>query len=75
MQIHCTQDLQTGAVDDTHVDSQLAAVVVDDQDADGATTSLEGLGEAGPEVGLVDDWEGLLDVALFQVLVLLSPSV
>lgn len=50
-------------MDDLHVDSELTAVVIDDEDADGATAALEGLGEAGPEVGLVDDWEGLLDIA------------
>lgn len=51
-------------MDDLHVDSELTAVVIDDEDADRATAALEGLSEAGPEVGLVDDWEGLLDIAL-----------
>ncbi len=59
--------LQAGAVDDTHVDGELATVVVENDDADGATARLKGLGETGPEVGLVDDWEGLLDVTLVCV--------
>lgn len=56
-------DLQARTVDDLHVDSELATAVVDDEDADGATAGLEGLAEAGPEVGLVDDLDGGLDVA------------
>jgi len=54
--------LQAGTVDGLHVDGELTTVIADDQDADAATTGLEGLGETGPEVGLVDDWEGLLDI-------------
>ncbi len=49
-------------MDGLHVDGELTTVIADDQDADAATTGLEGLGETGPEVGLVDDWEGLLDI-------------
>lgn len=55
--------LQAGAVDDLHVDGELLAVVVDDQDADAATARLESLGEAGVQVGLVNDRQTLLDVA------------
>lgn len=50
-------------MDDLHINSKLATVVVQDDDADGAAAGLEGLVETVPEVGLVDDWEGLLDVA------------
>ena len=49
-------------MDDLHVDGQLTAVVVDDQDADGATAGLKGAQQAGPEVGLVNDGQALLDV-------------
>lgn len=54
--------LQAGAVDDLHVNSKLAAVVIDDQDADGATAGLKGVLETRPEVGLLNDWQGLLDI-------------
>lgn len=57
--------LQTGAVDDLHVDGELATVVVEDDDTDGATARVESLVQAGPKVGLVNDWEGLLDITLF----------
>jgi len=50
-------------VDDLHVDSELAATVVEDEDTDGAATGLESLAETGIEVGLVNDGETLLDVA------------
>lgn len=55
--------LQTGAVDDLDVDGELAASIVEDKDADGATAGLKGVVEAGPEVGLVNDGQALLDVA------------
>jgi hypothetical protein len=54
--------LQSGAVDDLHVDCELATTVIDDKDTDGTTTSLEGLGEATPEIRLVNDRDGLLDI-------------
>jgi hypothetical protein len=50
-------------VKDLHVDDELAAVIVDDEDSDTATTSLEGFAKAGPEIGLIDDGEGLLNIA------------
>lgn len=46
-----------------HVDDHLAAVVLDDQHADGTAAGLEGLLQAIPQAGLVNDGEGLLDVA------------
>jgi hypothetical protein len=55
--------LQAGAVDDLHVDGHLATRVVEDQDADAATARLESVGEARPEVGLVNDGQALLDIA------------
>jgi len=50
-------------VEDLHADDELAALVIDDEDSDAATTCLEGFGEAGPEVGLIDDGKGLLNIA------------
>ena len=55
--------LQTGTVDDLHVNGKLATVVTQDQDADGASAGIEGFLEAGPEAGLVDNGDGLLDIA------------
>ena len=49
-------------MENLHVDDELAAAIIDDEDPDAATTSLEGFAEAGPEVGLIDDGEGLLDI-------------
>jgi hypothetical protein len=49
-------------VDDLHVDSELLAVVVEDKDAEAATTGLKGARETAREVGLVNDGETLLDV-------------
>jgi hypothetical protein len=63
---HWTKDgqcLQAGAVDDLHVDGELTAVVVDDEDADAATARGEGIAQAGVQVGLLSDGQGLLDVA------------
>jgi hypothetical protein len=54
--------LQRRAVGDLHVDGELAAVVAEDQDADGAAARLESLLETGPQVGLLDDGEAGLDV-------------
>jgi hypothetical protein len=50
-------------VDDLHVDGELTATIVEDQDADAATARLESLVEASVQVGLVNDRETLLDVA------------
>ena len=50
-------------MDDLHVDSELLAVVVEDEDAEAATARLEGTRKAAMEVGLVNDLETLLDVA------------
>lgn len=50
-------------MNDLAVDSKLAAVVGDDKDADRATASGEGAGEALPEAALVDDGKAGLDLA------------
>lgn len=50
-------------MDDLHVDGQLAAAVIEDEDADGAAAALKGRVEARPEVGLVNDGKVGLDVA------------
>ena len=55
--------LQTRAVDDLHVNAELAAAVVENKDANAATAGVEGSLEAVPEVGLVHDGEVLLDIA------------
>lgn len=49
-------------MDDLVVDSHLHTIVVDDEDADGATAVVEGLGEAGSKTALVKDGKTLLDV-------------
>jgi len=49
-------------VDNFHVDGKLTAMITDHQDTDTTTASVEGLVETGPEVGLIDDGEGLLDI-------------
>lgn len=50
-------------MDDLHVDSELTATVVEDEDTEAATAGLESTVEAGVEVGLVNDGETLLDIA------------
>ena len=54
--------LQTGAVDDLVVDSHLPAFIVDDQDANAATTVGEALAEAAEQAALVQDRQALLDI-------------
>lgn len=54
--------LKSGAMNDLHINGEFTATVTEDQDADGATTCFEGLREACVETGLIEDWEGLLDV-------------
>jgi len=49
-------------MDDLQVDSELAAMIADDQDSDAATTGLEGFGEARPEVGLINNGDGLFNI-------------
>lgn len=49
-------------MDRLHVDGELTAAVVENENADGATATLEGSVETGPEVGLVNDGEVRLDV-------------
>jgi len=50
-------------MDRLHVNSKLTAMVGDDLDPNAATTGLKGFRETGPEVGLVNDGEGLLNIA------------
>lgn len=50
-------------MDDLVVDGHLAALVVDDEDADGSAAVVEGVGEAAEEAALVEDREALLDIA------------
>lgn len=54
--------LEARAVDDLHVNNDLAAMVGDNLDADAATAGAEGLLEALPEAALVNDGQALLDI-------------
>ena len=54
--------LEARAVHDLEVDGELAAVVVEDLDADAAAAGLKGARETSPEVGLVNDGQALLDI-------------
>jgi hypothetical protein len=49
-------------VDDLHVNGELTAAVVEDQDTDTAAARLKGVGQARVEVGLVNDGQVGLDV-------------
>lgn len=49
-------------MDDLQVDNNLAGAILDDHDTDAATATLEGILQAGPEVGLVKDRKVLLDI-------------
>lgn len=49
-------------MDDLHVNSELAAVVVEDESTDTATARLEGAAKTRPQVGLVNDGQALLDI-------------
>lgn len=54
--------LQARAVDHLHVNGHLATMVVHDEGTDAAAARLKGVGQAGPEVRLVNDGEALLDI-------------
>jgi len=49
-------------VNDLVVNSELISTIVDDEDANAATTVIERLGEAVEQVALVNDREALLDI-------------
>lgn len=49
-------------MDNLHVDSELAAVVIENKDADGATAALECIVKTSPKVGLVNNWKRLLHI-------------
>jgi hypothetical protein len=51
-------------MNDLHVNCELPSLITDNQDADGASARLESLIETGPEVGLINDGKGLLDITL-----------
>jgi hypothetical protein len=50
-------------VDDLVVNSHFTAIVIDDEDADAATTVVEAVGEAAEQAALVKDGKALLDIA------------
>lgn len=54
--------LQAGAVDDLHLNSELTAAIVENEDTDAAAARLESLLETRPQVGLVNDAQALLDI-------------
>jgi len=56
------EGLQTGAVNDLKVNTELTTLVRDDQDTDGATASLECGLETSPEIRLINDGNGLLNI-------------
>jgi len=49
-------------MDDFHVNNKFLALVADDENSDASTTSFEGLGKTRPQVGLINDRKGLLDI-------------
>lgn len=57
-----TTSLQTRTVDDLDVNDDLTSLVADDQGAEAASSAAEGINQALPEVGLVEDGNGLLDI-------------
>lgn len=57
-----TGNLQTGSVDGLHVNGDLTTTIGNDHDADATTSTFEGLLKTGPEVGLVQNGNGLLDI-------------
>jgi hypothetical protein len=59
-------------VDNLHVDSELAAVVIENKDSDRATTALECIVKTSPEVGLVNNWKRLLHITLERLLVVFT---
>jgi len=50
-------------MDDLVVDSHFLTIIVDDKDADAATTIIERLCQTGEETALVKDGKTLLDIA------------
>jgi len=49
-------------MDDLHLNSELTAAIVENQDTNAAATRLESLLETRPEVGLVNDRQTLLNI-------------
>lgn len=49
-------------MDDSVVNSKLAAVVVDDEHTNAATTTVVGLGQALEKLALIEDTKTLLDI-------------
>jgi hypothetical protein len=49
-------------MEDFHLDGELTSMVTEDEDTNTTTTTLEGFGETGPELRLIDDGNGLLDI-------------
>jgi hypothetical protein len=49
-------------MDDLHVNGELTACIINNENTNAATTSLKGLGKTTQEVGLINDWDRLLDI-------------
>lgn len=56
------RSLQARAVNDLHVNSELATVIVENENTDATAARLEGSAETGPQVGLINDGQALLDI-------------
>lgn len=56
--------LESRAVNDLHVNRKLSALISNNQDTDRASARIKSLFETGPEIGLVNDGESLLDITL-----------
>lgn len=54
-------------MDDLHVNSEFTTTIGKDEDTDRAAATLEGFVEAGVEVGLVENWERLLDITCCEI--------
>ena len=50
-------------MDDLHLNGELTAAIVENEDTDAAAARLESLLETRPQVGLVNDGQALLDIA------------
>lgn len=49
-------------MNNSHVDSELTTIIIDDKNAHGATSRLKSLGQTRPQVGLINNRDGLLNI-------------
>jgi len=50
-------------VNDLQINSKLSTMIADYQNSNTSTARLESFSETGPEVGLINDWQGLLNIS------------